>query len=358
MLAAALAGAFFCIAGRVAQAAEYAPKVVIVVYFEVGNDTGDTPGELQTWVERDHLTQRITVPGMTRAVRANADGSEIAVAVGPGEIRPAVNVMALGNDPRFDFTASYWLINGIAGVSPHDAPLNSAFWTDYVINGDFNHMLDAREIPAAWPDGFVALHHSTPFEAHLAPGDPNDARTWPPTGAHIDAAGSIVRLNPHLLRWAYSQTKDMKLAVTPEMRAAGARFAHDPNASRAPRVEIGANLATEGFWHGAKLDAWAHRWVPYMTGGGATYKTTAENDSGTLVALYALTKLGRADWNRALLLRTCSNFDMQPDGRTAAQSLHDIWHGGFDAYLPSLRTAYDVGHRIAALILAGRAERI
>jgi len=45
------------------------PKVVIVVYFEVGKDTGDMPGELQFWVERDHLDRVIDVPGMSRSVR-------------------------------------------------------------------------------------------------------------------------------------------------------------------------------------------------------------------------------------------------------------------------------------------------
>ena len=49
-------------------------KVVIVTMFEVGEDTGDQPGELQYWVERDHLTRIIDVPGMTHHVRANADG--------------------------------------------------------------------------------------------------------------------------------------------------------------------------------------------------------------------------------------------------------------------------------------------
>jgi len=47
------------------------PKVVVVVYFEIGKDTGDQPGELQYWVERDHLDRVIDVPGMSRAVRAN-----------------------------------------------------------------------------------------------------------------------------------------------------------------------------------------------------------------------------------------------------------------------------------------------
>ncbi len=94
-----------------------------------------------------------------------------------------------------------------------------------------------------------------------------------------------------------------------------------------------------------------------MTDGRATYGSTAENDSGTLDALYALTKAGKADWNRALLLRTASNFDMQSDGETAAQSLYAAHHGGFDAYLPSLHSAYTVGHRIAALLMSGTSDR-
>ena len=101
------------------------PKIVVVAYFEVGDDTGDRPGEVQMWVERDHLDRTIDVPGMTHAVRSNADGSEIAIVVGPGQIRPAVNLMALGHDVRFDLRKSYWLINGIAGVSPEDGTLGS-----------------------------------------------------------------------------------------------------------------------------------------------------------------------------------------------------------------------------------------
>jgi purine nucleoside permease len=355
---AALAIALVLVTGRAhADDQTLRPKVVIVVYFEVGRDTGDKPGELQQWVERDHLTRVIDVPGMSRGVRANADGSEIAVTVGPGQIRPAANVMALGNDPRFDLRASYWLINGIAGVSPHDGSLASAFWTDYVINGEWAHELDAREIPRGWSDGFVALGTSSPGERRSAAGSANDVRTWPATGAHIDDAGAVVRLNPHLLRWAYEHTKAMTLPATPAMRQAELLFRHDPAAAEPARVRIGANIATETFWHGAKMDAWAHRWVTFMTDGRAKLATTAENDSGTLVALYSLTQSGRANWNRALVLRTCSNFDMQNDNQTAPQSLYNLWHGTFPAYFSALDMAYNVGHRVVALLMSGHADR-
>ncbi len=111
----------------------------------------------------------IDVPGMTRAVRANADGSEIAMAVGPGNIRPGVNLMAFGLDPRFDLRKSYWLINGIAGVSPREMSLASAVWTDFVVNGDLAHEIDAREMPGDWPDGFYTLDKTRPEEQPRVP---------------------------------------------------------------------------------------------------------------------------------------------------------------------------------------------
>ncbi len=46
--------------------AEDAPlkvKVVVVAMFEVGKDRGDTPGEFQYWVEREHLDKTYPLPG-------------------------------------------------------------------------------------------------------------------------------------------------------------------------------------------------------------------------------------------------------------------------------------------------------
>ncbi len=105
-----------------AQSSVIHPRVVVVAYFEVGADTGDQPGELQFWVERDHLDSIIQVPGMSRAVRANAEGSELAITIGPGNINPAVNLMAFAADPRFDLRQTHWLIAGIAGISPSTEP--------------------------------------------------------------------------------------------------------------------------------------------------------------------------------------------------------------------------------------------
>ncbi len=322
------------------------PRAVIVTYFEIGEDTGDRPGELQYWVERDHLVRTIEVPGMTRPVRANASGSEIAVAVGPGNIKPGINLMALASDPRFDLRESHWLINGIAGISPADGTLGSAIWTDFVINGDLAKMVDSRELPAGWPDGFLSLDARTQSDPKGGAGWEDDVRKWTGTEAKANRRGNVIRLNQELFRWAYELTRNLTLPEDAPMRELRLRYTGFAGTKSGPRVQTGANLATEIFWHGAKMDAWAHRWVQFETDGVAAFGTTAMNDSGALLALQALTRQGKADWNCVLLLRTASNFDMPPAGLTAAQNLAAEKHGEYTAYLPSLEAAYQVGHKV------------
>lgn len=76
------------------------------------------------------------------------------------------------------------------------------------------------------------------------------------------------------------------------------------------------------------------------------YVTSAMEDTGTGQSLVWLTKAGKADVNRYLVLRTASNYTMQPTGVTAAQNLT---HGGkevgerYTAYVPALEAAYRVG---------------
>lgn len=341
-LAACFAASTFAAAQSVIR-----PRVVIVAYFEVGNDTGDEPGELQLWVERDHLDRTIAVRGMSRAVRASADGSELAITIGPGNINPAVNLMAFAADPRFDLRQSHWLIAGIAGISPADGTIGSAVWTDYVLDGDLAKQIDPREKPSSWPDGFLSLDGVTPADPQN-PAWEDDVRQWKGTEARANRRGNVIRLNTELLQWAYGLTKDIVLPESDPERALRLRYSGFAGTASGPRVQIGANLATETFWHGALMDAWAHRWVQYETHGAAHLGTTAMNDTGALLALHALTLQGKADWNRVLLLRTASNFDMPPPGVTAAGNLAAERHGAYTAYLPALQAAYTVGHPIVA----------
>lgn len=318
------------------------PKVVVVTMFEIGEDTGDKPGEFQLWVEREKLNRVISLPAAYHDVRANADGSVIGIVTGMGNTNAAASIMALGLDPRFDLTKSYWLIAGIGGIDPADGSAGSAVWTDYAVEGDLGHEIDAREIPAGWKTGFIPIRKKKPYELPLQP--------------VAERADNCYQLNPGLLHWAYALTRDTPLIDNESVQGFRARYMDHPKAQLPPSVLIGSNLASSTYWHGKLLNQWANDWVAYYTEGRGNYVTTAMEDTGTLRALTNLTRAGRADVQRVLLLRAASNHDMQPPGLTAAQSLSGEDIGHYSAFVPSLEAAHAVGSRVVHALVEGWAR--
>ena len=307
-------------------------KVVIVAMFEVGNDTGDTPGELQYWVERDHLDKVYSLPAGYHPARMNNDG-EMAILTGPGTAHAAATIMALGLDPRFDFSHAYWLVAGIAGATPERASLGSAVWARWVVDGDLGYEIDPREMPQDWSTGYVPLRKTRPFEPPAVPVD-----------------GQVYELNADLAQWAYATTRKVQLGDPEALKQIRASF-EGAAAQRPPTVALGDEISSSTYWHGKLSDAWADEWVSYFTGGRGQFVTTAMEDTGTLQSLQNLAHAGRVDWQRILVLRTVSNFDQQPRGMTAAESLAHQRVGTYSAYLPSLEAAYRVGHEVVNLLL-------
>jgi purine nucleoside permease len=307
-------------------------KVVVVAMFEVGKDTGDAPGELQYWVERDHLDKVYPLPAGYHAVRMNSDG-EMAVLTGQGTAHAAATIMALGLDPRFDLSHAYWMIAGIAGASPERASLGSAVWARWVVDGDLGYEIDPREAPQDWTTGYVPLRKTRPFEAPAAPLD-----------------GQMYALNAGLALWAFNLTRDVPLADTDALKEIRTHF-DGAAAQRPPFVAMGDEISSSTYWHGKLSDAWATEWVSYFTGGQGQFVTTAMEDTGTLQSLQFLAQAGRVDWQRILVLRTVSNFDQQPRGMSAAESLAHQRIGTYSAYLPSLEASYRVGHTVVSELL-------
>ncbi len=301
-------------------------KVVVVTMFERGADTGDEPGEFQYWVEREKLDRVLPLPQGYHNLRLNREGV-LGTVTGIGTARAAASVMALGLDPRFDLRKAYWVVAGIAGIDPADGSLGSAAWAEWVVDGDLAHEIDAREIPKEWKTGYVPLRKSVPYE--LPRREPDE--------------GECYHLKPGLVDWAYGLTKDVKLEDTDAMRTRREQYA-EANARRAPFVLKGDTLSSMTFWHGKLMSEWANDWVKYHTHGQGNYVTTAMEDTGTLQALTFLSKAGRVDLNRVLVLRAASNYDQQRPGITAAESLAETKIAHYSAYLPALESAWRVGH--------------
>lgn len=316
------------------------PKVIVVTMFEIGADTGDRPGELQLWVEREPLERVISLPAATHPIRANADGSVIAVLTGIGNINAATTIMALGLDPRFDLRKTYWLVAGIAGVDPADASVGSAAWAKFVVDGDLAHELDAREIPSDWPTGRVPLSRRAPY-----------ALPRPP-----DLHGQVFALNAGLADWAFALTRDTPLSDSPELKQLRSRYTATPAAQTSPHVLLGDAMASSTFWHGTQLNLWANAWTRYHTDGRGNYVMTAMEDTGTLRALQKLAAAGRADTRRVLVLRTASNYDSPWPGATSVDSFRSEAPGQLSAMRAALEAAHAVGSRAVHALVDGWPE--
>src|SRR5882757_7015066 len=315
-------------------------KVVVVAMFERGEDTGDTPGEYQLWVEREHLDQILPLPAGYHHVRLNKDGV-LGILTGVGTAKAAASVMAVGLDPRFDLSKAYWLVAGIGGGDPADVSLGSAVWADHVLDGDLAYEIDARQIPENWPTGYVPLRKATPYEQ--------------PVRDQLE--GELYTLNSELVTWAFHLTKDIPLPDSDSLRASRARFVSFPNALKPPFVTRGDTLSSSTFWHGSKMDEWANAWTRYYTAGKGNYMISAMEDTGTLQALTFLSQVGHVDLRRVLVLRTVSNYDREPLGTSPADSVKSMVSGNYSAYFPALEAAQIVGDKVVRNIVEHWPER-
>ncbi len=331
---------FLLIGCQPASIKEEAPikiKAVVVSMFEIGNDTGDRPGEFQFWVERLPLADSLPFPQGYRQLRINREKGILGMVTGVGTARSAASIMALGMDPRFDLTHAYWLIAGISGVDPEDASTGSAAWAEWVVDGDLGHEIDAREIPEQWSTGYVPLRKAEPFELPVP----------------ANSEGAVYRLNPQLVNWAYELTRGVQLIDNQEITAMRQQYTNHPNAMLPPKVLKGDQLAAMTYWHGEQMNQWANDWVNYWTGGEGNFVTSAMEDTGTLQSLTFLDNAGLVDVERVLVLRTASNFTMQHPGITAAQSLagEKLEGAGYSAYVPALEAAWLTGSPVINAIV-------
>jgi len=274
------------------------------------------------------------VPGLDHPVRYNPTSGVYGVVSGT-TARASLQLFALGLDPRFDFSRSYWLVAGIAGVSPHVAAEGSAAWARHIIDGDLAYEIDSREAPADWPYGIMALGNKNPLQKPVIPAWAPKPMSW--------------TLNPGLVAWAYARTKDLALADSPAAAANRALYAPDfPAVARGPVVLLGDSFAAGRYWHGATMQRWADDWTALYTDGKGLCAMTNMEDHGFADAFSRLAALGKMDFDRVLVLRTGSNFSMPPKGVSAAASVAAEYQG----MLPALEAAHRAGATVVRALLA------
>jgi purine nucleoside permease len=138
----------------------------------------------------------------------------------------------------------------------------------------------------------------------------------------------------------------MALPDPPGLAELRAGYPQYPAAQCAPAVVVGDEATGQTFWHGKLLNDHVEKWVAYWTDRKASFVVTGMEDTGVAHALAVLGGQGKADPNRLLVLRTASNYTIQPSGKDAAGSLA-AESNGLSALKASTDAAFTVGSKVA-----------
>ena len=230
LLLAILASAFIAVGvvsvaeEAMVQAFPLPVKVLLLPKFEIGEMTGDFPGEAQYYYEGYLMdSAEYDVPYCPGKLYYK-DGVAMCMP-GIGKINAALGTMAILSDTRFDFSEAYIISTGCAGSSLGTTVMGDVFLTTCAVDYDLGHHADARDLS-----------------------DP-EGTTWFHDAVFDDAA--VVRLNQDLMEKVYALIKDTPIETTEVTREfMRATFDGADWAVRDPRVLRGTTVTGDNYWKG------------------------------------------------------------------------------------------------------------
>ncbi|CAG8972512.1 hypothetical protein HYALB_00001204 [Hymenoscyphus albidus] len=311
----------------------YAPKICILVMFKK---------EVTNWLSETSplkLIHRITLPGLSRGYETIyfTENKEVCLMVtGTALINAALSVSTLTTTASFDFTKTYFLLSGIAGVNPKLGTIGSVALAKYAVQVDTQLEFDGREIPAHWRTGYVPMgaesHSSFPRYLH---------------GSEVYSLNGDLR--DVCLEFAIGALlEDCERAREHRKLYGGSANGVYGRAALEPSVLRGDVASSNTFWHGKLLCEGMESVFETYTDGKAVYTMTAQEDTAILTALLRSAIQKKTDFERIILMRSGSNFDRGWREKDVASLPYAIDEGGLE---PALRNLYLAGLEVIQGIL-------
>ncbi|KAF7543874.1 hypothetical protein G7Z17_g10387 [Cylindrodendrum hubeiense] len=251
------------------------------------------------------------------------DGAICQLTLGEGEINSAATLMALVLSPKFNLGQTYFLLAGIAGVNPRYGTLGTVALARYAVQVALQYEIDPRSLPSEWSTGYIAYGRNQPHEYPF-----------------ITYGTEVFELNAELQDTAY------KLASRATLRDAEGprsyRNLYKPlgesyrMASQPPTVIKCDTATSDVYYSGSRLSEAFENTTSVWTNGTGSYCMSAQEDNATLEVLIraAIEKL--LDFGRVIVLRTGSNFDRPPPGRSDLEHLTDAQQNGFSIAIDNI----------------------
>lgn len=288
------------------KAAPYAPRIVIINMFGA---------EAAPFIKGLQLTEKHAVPGLSaRYPEVLCNRQRICqLTTDMGYSNAAASMSALLYAGNLDLRKTYFIIAGIAGISPEHGTVGSAAWADYAVDYSLSHEIDAREMPQDWPYGYFGIHTNAPGQK-------------PPFSYHTE----VFQLNRALVDRAYQLSRGVKLTDSDAARSFRAGFTTAP-ANQPPAVTRCDTVSGDTWFAGQTLGRRATEWSALLTDGKARYCTSQQEDNATLEVLRRGQGAGKVDFARVLILRSASDVDRPRPGQSNSDVLVNYaTQGGFE----------------------------
>ena len=341
ILALVMTGLVIFSAGRAAGAraedisAEAIPvKVLILPKFEVGQMTGDFPGEAQYYYER-YLdgAESYGIPGGTEGSRLYVRDGVAMYVLGMGKVTAALSTMAVLSDARFDFSDAYIISTGCAGSATGSTVMGDVFVISAAVDYDMGHHADIREM------------------------EDRTAETWFYDEDYAGAA--VIRLNPELTDKVWEMVRDLPMETTEKTRSfMNAAFDGAEWAIRDPKVLRGTTVTADNYWKGEYDHANALKMIrtyecpePYVT-----------TEMEEIAVCAAAKRMGLLD--RVIILRDSVNMDVFMLGNTPDRLWNPEYDGeadlasddnieAADIFPTAMKNNFTAGSAVIDAILAG-----
>lgn len=313
-------------------------KVLILPHFEIGEMTGDDPGEAQYYYEEYLMDSQ-------KYELSNGDvfyyDSKTGVAMsltGMGKTNASSNLTCVLSDSRFDFTNAYIVCTGCSGGAQGYSTLGDVCIATAAVDYDLGYTADIRDmegldVPSTW------FYFSD-----------------------SDSSSNFI-LNSDLIDQIYELTKDITLQTTEASKETMAyNFPGEEWANRNPKVIKGTTVTGDQYWKGDHDSERANYIVEWYNCPDPYASTEMEDVALVCVA----NKYGMKD--RTIILRGIVNIDTFLGEDNALT----LWSGkdtgilyntdynseSIDIFNPCMKSVADVGIKIIDGILDGSVSAI
>ena len=337
-------------------------KVLILPKFEIGEMTGDMPGEAQLYYE-EYLNgaEEYEIEGGHKDNKLYVKDDIAMLITGESKVNSALSLDAALRDERFDYSDAYIISTGCAGSGTETTVMGDVFIITATVDYDLGHQADIRDMQSNERSSALSDENreeessETSEEGHTegSPGEKQNETTWFHDETWDDVSYKI--LNQELTEKAFSLVKDTKLETTENTRKYMAKgFQNADWATRDPMVQKGTAATSDNYWKGAYDEANA-RLVAETYNCPDPYAVTEMEDNALAVAL---DHMGMLD--RFLIIRCSVDMDVFMNGSTP----ETLWGGqeaenlaeeeSADIFETAMHNNFKVGSQVIDAILEGQ----